>query len=833
MKTSPFALFGEGATVDYNKALADYYTKDLQQLENYGAELAEVGRQEVDKAKAESLVNVASSLASFSTSLGNIARQSKVDKENKINAYQQRLRLSSAFQENEQLIRDVKRIDFHKKRGTLSKADSDLDKTINERIKKLRESHPEFAASVLDVTGWQQVAVNQLLATNAVNTSQEADYLEELRSTGNHKETEAYEAADHAGKNAKFTEWELEKLAHLKLSDDFIIGLVGDEITRKGTTLTNLHRSKAGAQLSSDEDRRYTELLYSGTLSTKEFPSLLKDIRNNVIETKFSNNPDIDEDTKQKKANDYLYEILTKVALDKSLPTHLVSALEDTKADDHPAGKDANILQYWGKDKVNMLVTLSKIGDTRALDVSTNRDKGKLAQAIALKREGLTAEADAIFQGVKARNFLPTEAYNAYEGIKVEEYTETAFNRYDADMSSSLKKGTLHERITELESHPNNNIKEKYLHIAKQAKKFFDENKSSFDKEKIAAEYYKLRTGESLTKDTVASIEDGQMAQIFIDRSRRRVYELLANEEYADKPYLITATINQENKQFFNANGGGTVITQKDIDNGKELPGGQFTLIRDNSGQSSWGNLETTIVESSNIGYNHDSINPNREANYIKMKNEIPDKNKRLSTRGGIYSDAQIIGFRKNGYFSKDMKWRAAQEGLLPGEAMDKAIDAIIKADPAFAQRHNLLKTKNEIDRTKDVGESLINELKKAEGYKKITIGNIQSTLRWCGFDCLSLSQRQELYNTLTKVDPASTDTQEIYKQERIKILEAADAARNREMFTKPQAPTSFETVNEPIIEPTLNLKDLPQLEFDNQEDAQNIEFNTEPFTSK
>ena len=53
-------------------------------------------------------------------------------------------------------------------------------------------------------------------------------------------------------------------------------------------------------------------------------------------------------------------------------------------------------------------------------------------------------------------------------------------------------------------------------------------------------------------------------------------------------------------------------------------------------------------------------------------------------------------------------------------------------------------------------------------------------------------------------------------------------AAKEALQLRKAQS-NAFNEGNEPIVEPTLNLEDIPEIEFDNQEGSQNLEFNTEP----
>ena len=79
MTTSKFALFGEGATVDYNKALVPYYNNDIKQLQNYGTQLAAVGQQEVEAAKQPLLAFKA--LGDFSKQIGQAVKANKQAKQ--------------------------------------------------------------------------------------------------------------------------------------------------------------------------------------------------------------------------------------------------------------------------------------------------------------------------------------------------------------------------------------------------------------------------------------------------------------------------------------------------------------------------------------------------------------------------------------------------------------------------------------------------------------------------------------------------------------------------------------------------------------------------------
>ena len=155
---------------------------------------------------------------------------------------------------------------------------------------------------------------------------------------------------------------------------------------------------------------------------------------------------------------------------------------------------------------------------------------------------------------------------------------------------------------------------------------------------------------------------------------------------------------------------------------------------------------------------------------------KFPDRQTRHNAYQGLYSDQQVLGYSQNGYFSEDMKKIAALEGLTPFEALEKSLAAMKRANPTFAQNHNILnlesepKYQNVKNNENTIGQTLLKEIRAEKNPQKAFIlRKIASTIKWYGYDRLSISDRKIIYSILSEVDPTSWDikaeaNKELYK---------------------------------------------------------------------
>jgi hypothetical protein len=217
----------------------------------------------------------------------------------------------------------------------------------------------------------------------------------------------------------------------------------------------------------------------------------------------------------------------------------------------------------------------------------------------------------------------------------------------------------------------------------------------------------------------------------------------------------LARVIKDERDAYWEANGGGLEAAK-----GKIAPG-MFSRVRDTDGNLQWANIGVVSRERNNRFYDHTYGRPNKAKSYNKKVRKYGDisKEERWERVDGIYNKDQILGLIKHGYFSEDMKYDAARDGLLPGEALNKAIEALVKNDKDFATRHNLKEWS--FDGKKEapdvqVNNVLTNYLETADLHEVNTIKNIQSHIRWYGFDSLSMKNRQLIYNILEKINPST-----------------------------------------------------------------------------
>ena len=372
----------------------------------------------------------------------------------------------------------------------------------------------------------------------------------------------------------------------------------------------------------------------------------------------------------------------------------------------------------------------------------------------------------------------------------------TVFQEGDKEFGRSKNKGTLHNRLEEIKNHPNDEIRQKYQPLAEEVETFIKDHPDSFGNlDKVLKDFaYSTRTGNSL-ENNIPSADDNFVVEKLKTFTYQRLYHYLEQQLKGAEPIdNLSRVIQDERNAYWEANGGNLVA-----ENGQTAPG-MFSRVRKN-GNLEWANIGVVSRETNNRAYDHTYSSPYKDKSYTNKVAQFGNisKEERWERVGGIYTKDQLLGLKKYLYFSEDMKYDAARDGLLPGEAYNKAIEALVNStdqdDKDFATRHNLKGwTFNGKEEAPDVSinNALTNRLKQIEATPTAdlneanVIKNLQSHIRWYGFDSLSMKNRELIYNIIAKFDTSSQVSRDAIvdsvKQEQAEKESAAQLARDTEL---------------------------------------------------
>jgi hypothetical protein len=243
----------------------------------------------------------------------------------------------------------------------------------------------------------------------------------------------------------------------------------------------------------------------------------------------------------------------------------------------------------------------------------------------------------------------------------------------------------------------------------------------------------------------------------------------------------IAALIKQDVDTFKVGNGWGTE------------EGGMFSLDKSDTGDHKWANINKVDLDLGSQGqYFHNRPSPNRAHSYnVRLRNyRGKTKEERWKMPQSIFSNRQMLGFKENGYFSDDMKYIAAREGLTLNKAFSLALNSM---DSDFAKLHNFkqlpeeakanLKAHSFIAETLDKGVEALLQLPEESRDMRVlkpAIRNLKYKLKYQGWDSFTLKDKEMLIKIGRFVTPddikeeAEQDSNEFTHPTRQKV--ASDA---------------------------------------------------------
>ena len=768
MQSSKY-LIASGA-VDWTKGLETYYAEDERKRREHGERLKARDAEQLKVMAEQSPIKMLEKLSSFSQTIGTLAKQQRAAQENK-----------EKLEDNKWMAEALGKpglSDFQKYKKLLWKAKT---ATTKEAQAKADEAASIFYEANKDQLAWfieqnsprNVIRLRQFAARDKFQHLSYDKYSTGLKGQASIDFYNNRANGREADNEANWIAWQNSELDYLELDDDFKASLILGEQSRQLGARKGVQQAAAISRVSTAKQVQLREQLWP----IRHDDKLVNEFWTDERESRALKLTDIVDDngkvikTVQQQVTESIHKDLLAIAKD-GLITRDVMTSFIKHAFPHaagPGGIGTNEKVFFTDQHVNELMAAVSLGEGRFEALETSADEALAADVI--RRKILGEDTSKEEQKLINRNLISSQTKTQMQGVNVVANTQTEYQKYEAVYEKDIANGVLQDKITELENHPNLAIQDKYLPIAKRIKKVFDDNPAIFDRERLESLVYKTRTNEQIPDGHTLIGDDDRVADILARFTKAEATRLIIAGQ---DPTTISAQVDSALQQFKTGNGWGVIV---DLKEGDPVPPGLFAIKRID-GTASWANLNDTIIAQGKAIYNH--TRPMTEADFDaaheKRLQQFPDRQERHSAYQGLYTDQQVLGYSQTGYFSEDMKKIAALEGLTPFQALDYAVTAMERANPTFAQNHNILnlesepKYQNVKNNENTIGQTLLKEIRAEKNPQKAFIlRKIASTIKWYGYDRLSISDRKIIYSILSEVDPTSWNikaeaNKELYK---------------------------------------------------------------------
>jgi len=735
---------------DWLTPLEKIYARQSAQLDRYHQQLRERDKQE-EEATID-LPEVFSKLANFSTSISSAVNKNKAKRQKKQQGEVENVfNTASSMQEIRNINKDYKL----KKKGLLENWDK-----YEELIRASTKLTDEQKSYALKTSPRRQLVIKEVLAQSVVSNL-ENHWQEDFKNmTG--KEQDAFELLDLEGQSDYKRVWVDKKLDGYKYSDGFLLENIQPERDRFLSTKNKLTEIKAKdlkfTQDQAEFEAEGDQYNLTGTSEQRGAHNLKYVVKHSTL----NSDPNSEDTPTQQGVQKWMVaqsKILRKGEdslgdLEKILDSRVKHKGHVT--DDNPEGWTTFEKAFLSEDQVAQLTKDANIGvNTKwERDVATTEFSQKSfiqqLQAGEINNEQRLAEIDRLKQ-------LPTANKELIK--ELEEFNPDAQNKeraaiVDQDFHDKFLSGELTEEL--IKEEPNYQVRAKWGEILKKRKKWEGENdwtkqEGVFDGE--VHTYTRKRSldiGEKQTKDELN-------ATILIKKKANQLKAeklLLVEQTGIPNPNILTE-IQDEIEAWKLREGWG-----------EEKGPGLFSYVTKN-GNATLPNLSNNLKRLNTVGYHYNTKNPNMKSSYNSRLRNLPENTTRAirhKTVDGIYSKDLLLGFRENGYFNEEMKYIASEEGLLPGEAYNLAIEALEngdKDDKEFLVRYNFEQGKKEPKPDEQISNMLTKRLEALDdvayiGNESAVIKNIQHIMKWYGFDHLNMNQRKTIYSILQTVSPVT-----------------------------------------------------------------------------
>ena len=235
----------------------------------------------------------------------------------------------------------------------------------------------------------------------------------------------------------------LKELDYLQLSDEAKAELLSDGLQRSNQTTKGINAVRVRQAVANTQDGQFAAAF--NAVKVSDNPSLVGDVMSNQLKKIALRLPKITNASGKKvldygQAKDRLFKSLERLAYDGELSTPVLTNYLDYITENPAAvGNKSTTELLLGKDKVNKLVSASRVGDTRYLGVQ----RGKAAEKYndlyqrKLRGEDVSTEYDLL----QAGGLLTDKQETEFEKIKVKAQSQSVFKQESARANRLLSIG--------------------------------------------------------------------------------------------------------------------------------------------------------------------------------------------------------------------------------------------------------------------------------------------------------------------------------------------------------------------------------------------------------
>ena len=756
------------APTDWTTSLEKIYAKQSEQRRRYHDQLRQRDQQMVTKAQNENIAKVFEGLAGLSTTVGKAVQATQPARDRRNQKKREEALVKFAGDPNKEFILEGARLKY-----AADKGDALSQKMLDKLISKLKERGNLEAAKAVEKVGPRAtVHDKEAMALSLLPSLTEDNFLKELTNNRDFEKLDIYNSSsDPTVKGILLNSWREESLDFLELNDNFKIAVLGKELSRQSESRNNANKNDKNYAIATADQVEIAAQIELRAHDPELLNQYLTELRDRY-KTDIPG-PIIGEDGKTITVNQQITEKIFKDLYAASLDYKITLNTLDSYLKwgfPHGAGKDGvgtpeNV--FFTKEQVNQLIAASRTGSTRYIGIQRTKDQAIYKQAELLRQQGKIKEADELMRPVIGRDLLTQEEYADLERINPVEQSKSYEIERDEHYTDLEELGQL-PSIEELNREPNIAMRDKWVKIKKDKENWKSKNKFSYDpKNTYSNDISMMINKRSLNPDEVLVGDNGQVLQKLVNYSEMRLsYYLRQDRLNGTETPNIAGLVKADVEQFKIENGWGE-------DDGP----GMFAVDRKtNVGSPRWSNINK-ISDHFGYGYNHSKPSPNREKSYNQKLLRFSGKTKeeRHKLPEGIFSNRQMLGVKENGYFSEDMKYIAAREGLTLAKAFLLSMDSM---STEFKQLFNFEQLPSEV-KAKIEAETFIENgldeaLKSPNNRVQLqAVKDIRSKLKYQGWDSFTQNDKILLIQILTALSPQTEAIKEEAEQDDKDLMSA------------------------------------------------------------
>ncbi len=539
---------------DWTKELAEVYARQTRQLEEHHANLRQRDQQMVDKAKAEDITKVFSSLASFSTSVAAAVKRHKTAGAEKTSEETERitnlLKMNPAVNLAELSDNyEGKSEELFKSAGFWDYLQQKVGEDNKEFLQELKNLDPRGKVILKETLGRQFSTTLPSLWSDEKSTRSLAGKLEGL----SEEQIEEQRVKFYSKKLSKFSP-----------SQEFVAKILFPELDRQGATSRGSAKAVAQANFTQNMIAKAKAIFKtsSGALDSSILPqSMVREIKDRA-----NNFKDIEGGpTRFQQAAESVFNDFQELNENGHIPLIALTGLKDYKFD-HPAGKNgvADMFEaFFSKDGAhfNRLVAANSRGQSKlvATAIATDNSFAAELQHNAFNG-GSQSDLDKGIQELENRGLVGDKTMTALKKINIEAQTKSntqiALDKWQPKIDNGLFGVTQSDIDAEENDEVKNNLQIKFNQIQDYNSRHPDLKGSHAPM--LHQSYSDLPWGGKLSSTIAQRISD----ELDLETNGQRATLIWA--QYDDKGKLIqrntdiNATIDALKTGLFKSRGGGT-----------------------------------------------------------------------------------------------------------------------------------------------------------------------------------------------------------------------------------------------------------------------------------